>query len=232
MTHIERAQADGVDKGVAVDPTVGREADPAVDRGSGRGARREVDPMVGREADPGVDRGAGRGVDSTVGRETDPAVGRGVNREADPMVGRETDPAVDRGVGRGVDPAVGREADPAVGRGVDPAVSREAGPVAGGQAGPERGARAGRRYGLVPAGERDELEGRLRHALTGFVDEPRASVEEADHVLEDLTARLAETLAGHRRTLRTSWQGSPDDTEQLRQALRDYRETAERLLSL
>ncbi|MFJ8955764.1 hypothetical protein ACIRO1_37320 [Streptomyces sp. NPDC102381] len=216
MTHIERAQADGVDKGVAVDPTVGREADPAVDRGSGRGARREVDPMVGREADPGVDRGAGRGVDSTVGRETDPAVGRGVNRGADPMVGRETDPAVDRGAGRGVDPAVGREA----------------GPVAGGQAGPERGARAGRRYGLVPAGERDELEGRLRHALTGFVDEPRASVEEADHVLEDLTARLAETLAGHRRTLRTSWQGSPDDTEQLRQALRDYRETAERLLSL
>ncbi|WP_327663556.1 MULTISPECIES: hypothetical protein [unclassified Streptomyces] len=216
MTHIERAQADGVDKGVAVDPTVGREADPAVDRGSGRGARREVDPMVGREADPGVDRGAGRGVDSTVGRETDPAVGRGVNREADPMVGREADPAVDRGVGRGVDPAV----------------SREAGRVAGGQAGPEHGTRAGRRYGLVPAGERDELEGRLRHALTGFVDEPRASVEEADHVLEDLTARLAETLAGHRRTLRTSWQGSPDDTEQLRQALRDYRETAERLLSL
>ncbi|MCX5533818.1 hypothetical protein OG785_25115 [Streptomyces sp. NBC_00006] len=184
MTHIERAQADGVDKGVAVDPTVGREADPAVDRGAGRG----VDPAVGREADPAVDRAAGRGVD----------------------------PAVDRGVGRGVDPPVGREA----------------GPVAGGQAGPEHGTRAGRRSGLVPAGERDELEGRLRHALTGFVDEPRAAVEEADHVLEDLTARLTETLASHRRTLRTSWQGTPDDTEQLRQTLRDYRETAERLLSL
>ncbi|WP_327655291.1 hypothetical protein [Streptomyces sp. NBC_00483] len=104
--------------------------------------------------------------------------------------------------------------------------------MAGGQAGPEHGTRAGRRSGLVPAGERDELEGRLRHALTGFVDEPRAAVEEADHVLEDLTARLTETLASHRRTLRTSWQGTPDDTEQLRQALRDYRETAERLLSL
>ncbi|MGD6745738.1 hypothetical protein ACOKM3_28385 [Streptomyces sp. BH106] len=196
MTDIERAQADGVDKGVAVDPTAGRETDPAVDRGADRGARREVDPMVGREADPAVDRGVGRGVD--------------------PAVGREADPAVDRRVGRGVDPMVGREA----------------GPVAGGQAGPERGTRAGRRYGLVPAGERDAIEGRLRHALTGFVDEPRAAVEEADHVLEDLTARLTETLAGHRRTLRTSWQGSPDDTEQLRQALRDYRETAERLLSL
>ncbi|WP_407700859.1 hypothetical protein [Streptomyces endophyticus] len=100
---------------------------------------------------------------------------------------------------------------------------------------PERSPAApthGRRGDLVPAGEREELEGRLRHALTGFVDEPRAAVEEADHVLEDLTARLTETLAGHRHTLRTSWQGSTEDTERLRLALRDYRETAERLLRL
>ncbi|MGP3771944.1 hypothetical protein ACTWJ8_14005 [Streptomyces sp. SDT5-1] len=90
----------------------------------------------------------------------------------------------------------------------------------------------GRGSGLVPEGEREELQGRLRHALAGFVDEPRAAVEEADHVLEDLTARLTETLAGHRRTLRTSWQGSTEDTEQLRLALRDYRETAERLLRI
>lgn len=90
----------------------------------------------------------------------------------------------------------------------------------------------GRRSELMPEGEREELQGRLRHALAGFVDEPRAAVEEADHVLEDLTARLTETLAGHRRTLRTSWQGSTEDTEQLRLALRDYRETAERLLRI
>ncbi|WP_372347402.1 hypothetical protein [Streptomyces sp. KL116D] len=85
---------------------------------------------------------------------------------------------------------------------------------------------------LVPHDTRDELSGRLRHAVTGFVDEPRAAVEEADHVLEDLTARLAETLAGRRRTLRTSWQDATEDTEQLRLALRDYRETAEKLLRL
>ncbi|WP_372341343.1 hypothetical protein [Streptomyces sp. CC224E] len=88
---------------------------------------------------------------------------------------------------------------------------------------------------LVPADERAALEKRLRHALTGFVDEPRAAVEEADHVLEDLAARLTETLAGHRRTLRTSWQDpteGPEDTERLRLALRDYRETAERLLRI
>ncbi|WP_338696092.1 hypothetical protein V2W30_12260 [Streptomyces sp. Q6] len=91
---------------------------------------------------------------------------------------------------------------------------------------------SGARSEIVPTEARAELEGRLRHAVTGFVDGPRAAVEEADHVLEDLTARLAETLAGRRRTLRTSWQESTDDTEQLRIALRDYRETAERLLKL
>ncbi|MFD8566174.1 hypothetical protein [Streptomyces sp. NPDC059639] len=85
---------------------------------------------------------------------------------------------------------------------------------------------------LVPTGTHDELSGRLRQAVTGFVDQPRAAVEEADQVLEDLTAQLAETLAGRHRTLRTSWQESADDTERLRLALRDYRETAEKLLNL
>ncbi|WP_394434581.1 hypothetical protein [Streptomyces sp. SGAir0957] len=85
---------------------------------------------------------------------------------------------------------------------------------------------------LVAHDLREDMTGRLKHAVAGFVDQPRAAVEEADHVLEDLTARLTETLAGHRRTLRTSWQDSGEDTERLRLALRDYRETAERLLKL
>ncbi|MET9494606.1 hypothetical protein [Streptomyces sp. NPDC006552] len=85
---------------------------------------------------------------------------------------------------------------------------------------------------LVAPDTREDLEGRLKHAVAGFVDQPRAAVEEADHVLEDLTAKLTETLAGRRRTLRTSWEESEEDTERLRLALRDYRETAERLLSL
>ncbi|MFJ9036040.1 hypothetical protein ACIRF8_05570 [Streptomyces sp. NPDC102406] len=94
--------------------------------------------------------------------------------------------------------------------------------------GPAHGARSD----LVAHEAREDLEGRLRHAVAAFVDEPRASVEEADHVLEDLTTRLTESLAGRRSALRTTWQDSKEDTEQLRLALRDYRETAERLLSL
>ncbi|CAL9548986.1 hypothetical protein [Streptomyces sp. enrichment culture] len=92
---------------------------------------------------------------------------------------------------------------------------------------------------LLPHGELDALTAQLHHAVSGFVDAPREAVEEADQVLQELTARFTEAVTERRRTLRRSWQtaeGSPEpaaaatDTEQLRLALRDYRELAERLL--
>ncbi|MFJ4757107.1 hypothetical protein [Streptomyces sp. NPDC088763] len=85
---------------------------------------------------------------------------------------------------------------------------------------------------LLPDGERDRLELRVRDAVTHFVDRPRAAVEQADGAVEDLLGRLTEALAERRSTLRRSWQDSDGtaDTEQLRLALRDYRELAERLL--
>lgn len=135
---------------------------------------------------------------------------------------------------------------------------------------------------LFPPDARDKLTLRLQNAVNGFVDEPRAAVENADRVLEETIADLTRTLEERRRTLRTSWQSLPaqgapgeaapatidatppaasghrpgdttardttgrgttagetatggtatGDTEQLRLALRDYRETAERLLRL
>ncbi|MEU3895510.1 hypothetical protein [Streptomyces sp. NPDC045251] len=107
---------------------------------------------------------------------------------------------------------------------------------------PEPGARgAGATPGgeLLPHDECDKLGQRLQHAVAGFVDAPRASVEEADRVLEELTARFTDAVAHRRRTLRTSWHDTdPDDratstdTEQLRLALRDYRELADRLMRL
>ncbi|MGV9507355.1 hypothetical protein ACWDQZ_17290 [Streptomyces tendae] len=92
---------------------------------------------------------------------------------------------------------------------------------------------------LLAPGESDRLGRRLHQAVTGFVDAPRASVEEADRVLEEITARFTDAVAHRRRTLRTSWReagpdgGAPStDTEQLRLALRDYRELADRLMRL
>ncbi|MBO4258648.1 hypothetical protein [Streptomyces griseorubiginosus] len=91
---------------------------------------------------------------------------------------------------------------------------------------------------LLPHDECDKLELRLRQAVSGFVDEPRNAVREADQVVEEIAGRFAEAVTRRRRTLRSSWQdgdearnkGTHPDTEQLRLALRDYRELAERLL--
>ncbi|MET8687842.1 hypothetical protein ABZV77_26900 [Streptomyces sp. NPDC004732] len=106
---------------------------------------------------------------------------------------------------------------------------------------------------LFPIDARDKLALRLQNAVNGFVDGPRAAVENADRILEEAIADLTHTLAERRRTLRTTWQPqtaaptpadphtpeatppppSPTgDTEQLRLTLQDYRETAERLLRL
>ncbi len=104
-------------------------------------------------------------------------------------------------------------------------------------------ARAGeeRHHGiaLLPQDERDKLTLRLQHAVTGFVDGPQGSVEEADRVLEEVSARFAEAVTHSRRKLRASWQsagggdtGDNGDTERFRLALRDYRELTERLLRL
>ncbi|MCX5201466.1 hypothetical protein OG897_08370 [Streptomyces sp. NBC_00237] len=87
---------------------------------------------------------------------------------------------------------------------------------------------------LLPHGERDKLGLRLQQAVNHFVDEPRRAVEEADHVLEETARHLTETLAEHRRSLRGAWESADHrtETEELRVALRKYREVTERLLQI
>ncbi|MER6266058.1 hypothetical protein [Streptomyces sp900105755] len=91
---------------------------------------------------------------------------------------------------------------------------------------------------LMPSEECGQLERRLQHAVTGFVDEPRTAVEEADRAVEEISARFTDAVDRRRRTLRGSWQSADAnrpgsaDTEQLRLALREYRELADRLLHM
>jgi hypothetical protein len=92
---------------------------------------------------------------------------------------------------------------------------------------------------LLPHEETDRWEQRIRQVTAGFVDEPRVAVEQADRALEEIAARFGEAVTRRRRTLRMSWEGdegrgpgAENDTEQLRLALRDYRELAGRLLHL
>jgi hypothetical protein len=68
---------------------------------------------------------------------------------------------------------------------------------------------------------------------TGFVDEPRKAVEEADALVAEVMKRLAEGFATERRQLESEWERSDQiSTEDLRIAMRRYRSFFERLLSI
>ncbi|MFF4504889.1 hypothetical protein [Streptomyces sp. NPDC001401] len=87
---------------------------------------------------------------------------------------------------------------------------------------------------LVPQGDRDKFTLRLQQALNTFVDSPRQAVEEADTVFDDVATEFTDSLTERRRVLRASWQDQDTDaqTEELRLALRQYREITERLLHM
>ncbi|MEU4618106.1 hypothetical protein [Streptomyces umbrinus] len=87
---------------------------------------------------------------------------------------------------------------------------------------------------LLPQGERDKLTLRLQQALNTFIDSPRQAVEEADSVFDEVTTHFTNTLTEQRRVLRSGRQGQDTEaqTEELRVALRQYRELTERLLHM
>lgn len=87
---------------------------------------------------------------------------------------------------------------------------------------------------LLPQADHDKLGLRLQQALSTFVESPRQAVEEADSLFDDAVRHLTETLTEHRRVLRASWQNHDTEahTEELRLALRQYREATERLLRI
>ncbi|WP_329115535.1 hypothetical protein [Streptomyces sp. NBC_01465] len=87
---------------------------------------------------------------------------------------------------------------------------------------------------LLTQSERDKLTLRLTQALNTFVDSPRQAVSEADSAFDEIVTHLTETLDERRRMLRASWQGqgAGAETEELRLALRQYREITGKLLTL
>src|SRR4030095_661883 len=82
----------------------------------------------------------------------------------------------------------------------------------------------------------DEASGyrtRWEAVQTGFVDEPRRAVEEADSLVAQVIKRLSEVFADERSNLEHQWdQGDKISTEDLRIALQKYRSFFDRLLSL
>jgi hypothetical protein len=83
--------------------------------------------------------------------------------------------------------------------------------------------------------ERDttELRNRWSDVQTGFVDEPRRAVEQADTLVAEVMKRLAESFAAERATLEKQWdRGDNVTTEDLRLALQRYRSFFDRLLTI
>lgn len=151
--------------------------------------------------------------------------GIGTPREQAPGTPRE------QGIGSGVPaPAPAHAAPPspaagAPGSGSHAVGSHAPGPhVAGSESGPV----------LLAPDERDKFGLRLQQALSTFVESPRQAVEEADGLFDDAVRHLTETLTERRHILRAGWQGHDTEahTEELRLALRQYREATERLLSI
>jgi|SwirhisoilCB2_FD_contig_71_1209291_length_1093_multi_3_in_0_out_0_2 hypothetical protein len=85
---------------------------------------------------------------------------------------------------------------------------------------------------LFSEGDIGDLRGRWSNVQTGFVDEPRRAVEEADKLVAAVMQRLAEGFAKERANLEKQWDGGDNvSTEDLRVALQRYRSFFDRLLN-
>ena len=86
---------------------------------------------------------------------------------------------------------------------------------------------------LLTGNDAQVLRNRWDQIQTGFVDEPRNAVKQADELVAQAMKRLAESFAGERGRLEQQWDRGDDvSTEDLRQALRKYRSFFQRLLTV
>jgi hypothetical protein len=90
-----------------------------------------------------------------------------------------------------------------------------------------------RQIDLFPDEELLGYRTRWEAIQTGFVDQPRAAVEQADALVSQVVTRLTEVFTRERSTLEGQWtKGDDVSTEDLRIALTRYRSFFHRLLSL
>jgi hypothetical protein len=99
-----------------------------------------------------------------------------------------------------------------------------------------KGAASERAIAMFAAEESEGYRTRWDAIQTGFVDEPKRAVQEADALVAQVIKRLSDVFADERTRLEQQWghadQGQQISTEDLRLALRKYRSFFERLLTL
>jgi hypothetical protein len=95
---------------------------------------------------------------------------------------------------------------------------------------PQVPARAGQGGGVPGVGPEDAERFRARwpEIKASFVDDPRASVKQADQIVDELVQLLTRRLGEERARVERSWAGEAS-TEDLRQALHRYQVLFERL---
>ncbi|MCX5207962.1 hypothetical protein OG689_01275 [Kitasatospora sp. NBC_00240] len=113
--------------------------------------------------------------------------------------------------------------------------SGTAGPVTPG-AGPGEAGRDGLRAPgpWLETAQVQRLSAQWRAVQTGFVDDPRAAVEQADALVGKAADLLAESVGENRRRLRGAGEQTEDSgipTEELRLAMREYHTLLDRLLA-
>ena len=87
------------------------------------------------------------------------------------------------------------------------------------------------RVSLFAGADAEGYRTRWSAIQTGFVDEPRRAVEEADVLVSEVVKRLTDGFADERRRLESAWDRKDEvSTEDLRQAMRRYHTFFERLL--
>lgn len=86
---------------------------------------------------------------------------------------------------------------------------------------------------LFATNDANDFRSRWERIQTGFVDEPRKAVEQADELVASAIKRLVEVFANERNKLEAEWDKNENvSTEDLRIALRRYRSFFDRLLSV
>ena len=85
--------------------------------------------------------------------------------------------------------------------------------------------------GFLPDERMEDLRDRWDDVQTGFVDNPRAAVQEAHDLVENVVDELTGTFTKERDSLEGQWNTGNVDTEALRVALQRYRSFFDRLLA-
>lgn len=86
---------------------------------------------------------------------------------------------------------------------------------------------------LFPENVATDFRSQWDRIQTGFVDEPRKAVQDADELVAQTIKRLAESFAAERNRLEQQWdRGDQVSTEDLRVAMQTYRSFFYRLLAI